>query len=96
MLGLIALVFGAAMVLNGRGSFGVYFALFGLAAIFMFSGASVLPTAQNNKKVVMGRADRALKAMEDYLRAIPGSGAGRYAHPVVLRRMIRAGGGRPG
>lgn len=91
VLGLIALVFGAAMVLNGRGSFGVYFALFGLAAIFMFSGASVLPTAQNNKKVVMGRADRALKAMEDYLRSYPGFPVpARYAHPVVLRRMIRA------
>lgn len=91
VLGLIALVFGVAMLLQGRGSFGVYFALFGLAAIFMFSGASVLPTAQNNKKVVMGRADRALQAMEQYLRSYPAFPVpARYAHPVVLRRMIRA------
>ena len=91
VLGLIALVFGVATLLQGRGSFGVYFALFGLAAIFMFSGASVLPTAQNNKKVVMGRADRALQAMEQYLRSYPAFPVpARYAHPVVLRRMIRA------
>ena len=57
----------------------------------MFSGASVLPTAQNNKKVVMGRADKALQAMEGYLRGYPNFPVpARYAHPVVLRRMIRA------
>ena len=57
----------------------------------MFSGASVLTTAQNNKKVVMGRADRALQAMTDYLKGYPQFPVpARYAHPIVLRRMIRA------
>ncbi|OUN37383.1 ATPase P [Faecalibacterium sp. An77] len=90
LLGVASLIFGVTLFAQGSGSFGAYFALFGLAAIFMFSGASVLPTAQNNKKVVMGRADRALQAMEDYLRnydsfPVPA----RYAHPIVLQRMIR-------
>lgn len=91
VLGLVSLVFGVSLFLQGSGSFGIYFALFGLAAIFMFSGASVLPTAQNNKKVVMGRADRALQAMETYLQTYTGFPVpARYAHPIVLRRMIRA------
>lgn len=90
LLGAASLIFGATLFAQGSGSFGVYFALFGLAAIFMFSGASVLPTAQNNKKAVMGRADRALRAMEDYLRNYDGFPVpARYAHPIVLQRMIR-------
>lgn len=91
LLGVVALVFGASLLIQGKGGFGAYFALFGLAAIFMFSGASVLPTSQNNKKVVVGRADRAVKAMEEYLTGYAGFPVpARYAHPIVLRRMIRA------
>ena len=90
LLGAVSLGFGLYSLLNG-GSFAVYFLLLGLAAIFLFSGASVLPTAQNNRTAVMGRAQRAQKAMEDYLAARPGFPLpARYAHPVVLRRMVRA------
>ena len=59
VLGLVSLLFGVATILQGTGSFGVYFALFGLAAIFMFSGVSVLPTARNNKNAIMARNEKA-------------------------------------
>ena len=91
LLGLAALGFGLWLILRGQGNFGAYFALFGLAAIFLFSGASVLPTSQNNRKAVMARADRALEAMEEALQRCPGFPVpARYAHPIVLRRMVRA------
>ena len=90
LLGVVSLAFGIYSILNG-GGFAVYFLLLGLAAIFLFSGASVLPTAQNNRRAVMGRAERAQRAMEAYLAAQPEFPLpARYAHPVVLRRMARA------
>ena len=63
VLGLVSLLFGVATILQGTGSFGVYFALFGLAAIFMFSGVSVLPTARNNKNAIMARNEKAQQDM---------------------------------
>ena len=47
--GLIALIYGVVSMIRGTNSVGIYFALFGLAAVFLFSGAHVLPTARNNK-----------------------------------------------
>lgn len=48
LAGAAAMVYGIISWRNG-GDFGMYFALFGFAAIFFFSGAHVLPTAKNNK-----------------------------------------------
>ena len=67
---------GIATILQGTGSFGIYFALFGLAAIFMFSGVSVLPTARNNKKAIMERADKAQQDMAGSRAASPSSNGG--------------------
>ena len=91
VLGLASLLFGIATILQGTGSFGIYFALFGLAAIFMFSGVSVLPTARNNKKAIMERADKAQQDMAGYLKGYGGAFPlpARYAHPIVLKRMRR-------
>ena len=91
VLGLASLLFGVATILQGTGSFGIYFALFGLAAIFMFSGVSVLPTARNNKKAIMERADKAQQDMAGYLKGYGGAFPlpARYAHPIVLKRMRR-------
>ena len=62
-----------------------------MAAIFFFSGVSVLPTAKNNRKSVMARADKALENMERYISGYPDFYLpARYAHPAVLARMIRA------
>ena len=85
--GAAALVYGIISWRNG-GDFGMYFALFGFAAIFFFSGAHVLPTAKNNKKAVAraweeAQANLAHVLPDDF--PLPA----RYAHPVVLTRMIR-------
>lgn len=85
--GIAAVVYGITALIRGQ-DVGVYFALFGLAAIFFFSGAHVLPTAKNNKKAIAQEWERSISDVaallpEDF--PVPA----RYAHPVVLQRMIR-------
>lgn len=85
--GIAAVVYGITALIRGE-DVGVYFALFGLAAIFFFSGAHVLPTAKNNKKAIAEEWERSISDVaallpEDF--PVPA----RYAHPVVLQRMIR-------
>ena len=87
LAGAAALVYG---IISWRGGsdFGVYFALFGFAAVFFFSGAHVLPTAKNNRRAVERAWDEARAAMANVLPEdfpLPA----RYAHPIVLDRMIR-------
>ena len=88
LAGAAALVYG---IISWRGGsdFGVYFALFGFAAVFFFSGAHVLPTAKNNRRAVERAWDEAQAAMANVLPEdfpLPA----RYAHPIVLDRMIRS------
>ena len=86
-LGAVALGYGIFLFARG-GEFALWFTLLGLAVIFLFSGSSVLPTARNNKAAVMGRADKAKKAMENYVEGYSSFPVpARYAHPAVLRRM---------
>ena len=88
--GLLALVYGLYALTKGADT-ALYFLLFGLAALFMFSGANVLPTSRNNRKAVMGRVEKAQRGMDAYLQGFPKFPLPpRYAHPVVLRRMRRA------
>ena len=87
LAGAAALVYG---IISWRGGsdFGVYFALFGFAAVFFFSGAHVLPTAKNNRRAVERAWDEAQAAMANVMPEdfpLPA----RYAHPIVLDRMIR-------
>ncbi len=87
LAGAAALVYG---IISWRGGsdFGVYFALFGFAAVFFFSGAHVLPTAKKNRRAVERAWDEAQAAMANVLPEdfpLPA----RYAHPIVLDRMIR-------
>lgn len=87
LAGAAALMYG---IISWRGGsdFGVYFALFGFAAVFFFSGAHVLPTAKNNRRAVERAWDEAQAAMANVLPEdfpLPA----RYAHPIVLDRMIR-------
>ena len=89
ILGAAAMVYGVWTWMN-QNSTGVYFLLFGLAAIFFFSGANVLPTARNNKKAVAREWEEAKASLKDYV----GEGGTFpvpywYAHPIVLDRMIR-------
>ncbi|HIU25211.1 MAG TPA: ATPase P [Candidatus Copromorpha excrementigallinarum] len=85
---------GAASLIYGiysffsRGWEGAYFVLFGLAAIFFFSGMSVLPTGRNNRKRIERRLRKAEEDMEKYLKDFSGFPIpARYAHPAVLGRM---------
>ena len=91
--GLIALVYGVVSMIRGTSSLGIYFALFGFAAVFLFSGAHVLPTARNNHSAILKRADRAEQAAADYVKRYP-NGAfpvpSYYAHPTVLKQMMDA------
>ena len=80
-------------VFTHTGSYGVYFALFGFAAIFLFSSYNMLPTAHNNNSAIMKRADQADAAMAEYVKHYPNGSfpvPSCYAHPIVLKRMIDA------
>lgn len=67
---------------------GIYWTLLGLAAVFFFAGAHVLPTAKNNTRTIDREWEQARDAMKDAVGPdfpVPP----QYAHPVVLERMIR-------
>lgn len=85
--GLIAAAYGI-VAWRRREDFGIYFTLLGLAVVFLFSGTQVIPTMKNNKKAVTAAWENAQQAIAGVLPEnfpLPA----RYAHPVVLERMIR-------
>ncbi len=92
LLGLLSAGFGVYQLLTHQGDFSVYFLLFGLAAVFLFSGISVAPTARNNKRAIAQRYEDAKSAMADYIAQYPNGFPlpARYAHPTVLARMLRS------
>lgn len=88
LMGLAALTYGIYALIT-RAGFGIYFLLFGLAAIFFFSGANILPTARNNRRYVERKLKSATEAMYRYIAERPKFPLPAcYAHPAVLRRMI--------
>lgn len=87
ILGAAALVYGVWTWLHQNGT-GVYFLLFGMAAIFFFSGANVLPTAKNNRKAVAREWEEAKASMRELVGEVFPVPYW-YAHPVVLERMVR-------
>ena len=93
VFGIAAAAYGLYAVFTHTGSYGVYFALFGFAAIFLFSSYNMLPTAHNNNNSIMKRADKAEAAAAEYVKHYP-HGAfpvpSYYAHPTVLKQMIDA------
>ncbi len=93
IFGIAAAAYGLYSVVTHTGSYGVYFALFGFAAIFLFSSYNMLPTAHNNHSSIMKRADKAEEAMAEYVKHYP-NGAfpvpSCYAHPIVLKQMMDA------
>ena len=87
IIGLGAFFYGVYSVITHAG-FGIYFLLFGLAAIFLFSGASVLPTSKNNKHYIEKQLVRSIDDMQRYIKTYPDFPVpAHYAHPVVLKRM---------
>ena len=93
LFGVVAAAYGIHSLLTHNGNYGIYFALFGFAAIFLFSSYNMMPTARNNNSAIMKRAEKAEAAMADYLKPYP-HGAfpvpSQYAHPVVLKQMMDA------
>ena len=93
VFGIVSAAYGLYAVTNHVGNYGIYFALFGFAAIFLFSSYNMLPTAHNNHSAIMKRAEKAEAAMAEYVKHYP-SGAfpvpSRYAHPIVLKQMSDA------
>ena len=93
VFGIVSAAYGLYAVTNHVGNYGIYFALFGFAAIFLFSSYNMLPTARNNNNAIMKRADKAEAAMAEYVKHYP-NGAfpvpSCYAHPIVLKQMTDA------
>ena len=93
VMGIVSAAYGLYAVTNHTGGYGIYFALFGFAAIFLFSSYNMLPTAHNNHSAIMKRAEKAEAAMAEYVKHYP-SGAfpvpSHYAHPIVLKQMADA------
>lgn len=88
VIGVAVTAYGVYAILTHKG-YAIYFLLFGLAAIFLFSGARVLPTAKNNRKYVENRLEEAIRAMEDYIGDYPDFPVpAYYAHPGVLNWMM--------
>ena len=85
--GVVAAAYGIYSKVHGDNS-GLYFMLFGFAAVFFFSGSQVLPTAKNNRQNVTREWEKAVAELSEALPKdfpLPA----RYAHPFVLRRMVR-------
>ena len=93
IMGIVSAAYGLYAVTTHTGGYGIYFALFGFAAIFLFSSYNMLPTARNNHSSIMKRADKAEAAMAEYVKHYP-NGAfpvpSYYAHPIVLKQMTDA------
>ena len=87
LAGLVAAIYGI-IAWRRQEDFGMYFTLLGLAVVFLFSGTQVIPTMKNNKRAVTAAWEQAQKDVAGVLPEhfpLPA----RYAHPVVLDRMIR-------
>ena len=93
LFGVVAAAYGIHSLLTHNGNYGIYFALFGFAAIFLFSSYNMMPTARNNNSAIMKRAEKAEAAMAEYLKPYPHGTfpvPSQYAHPVVLKQMMDA------
>lgn len=103
VMGIVSAAYGLYAVTNHTGGYGIYFALFGFAAIFLFSSYNMLPTAHNNHSAIMKRAEKAEAAMAEYVkhyRTVPSrcpaithipSCSSRW--PMPLKRPRRHGAG---
>ena len=88
IMAICATVFGIVRLLQG-GTTAIYVVFFGFAIIFLLAASRVLPNAENNVRKVREANASAVAQME---RALVGEALdvpARYAHPVVLERMIR-------
>ncbi|MGN0709134.1 MAG: hypothetical protein ACI4LM_02690 [Anaerovoracaceae bacterium] len=86
----IALLAAAYPVWRMGYGYWMYFLLFGGAFLIFSLSGNLVPIGRNSRKRVQGDWDKAVDACEKYISTekrfpVPA----RYAHPVVLERMIR-------
>lgn len=86
---IVAMVFGVyALVARKNGA--IYFLLFGAAFLLLIISSGILPLGRRNKRAAQREVDEAVERMKDYLASAPAFFLPpQYAHPVVIRRMIR-------
>ena len=90
VLGAAALIYGVVSLVC-RGFSGGYLLVCLLAAVFLFGGWRLLPTARNNNAAVLRGDKQARVQMQNYIDRFPAFPLpARYAHPIVLRRMQQA------
>lgn len=88
LLGLGALIYGIYAIITKAG-FGVYFLLFGLAAIFLFSSANIMPTKRNNGRWIENQLEESVTEMKEYIAGYPQFPLpAHYANPVIIKRLI--------
>lgn len=96
VLGAAALIYGVVSLVC-RGFSGGYLLLCLLAAVFLFGGWRLLPTARNNNAAVLRGDKQARVQMQNYIDRFPAFPLpARYAHPIVravcsrpLRKAMR-------
>lgn len=88
IMAICATAFGIVRLLQG-GTTAIYVVFFGFAIIFLLAASRVLPNAQNNVRKVREANASAVAQMESALVGEALDVPARYAHPVVLERMIR-------
>ncbi|MGI6177474.1 MAG: ATPase P [Eubacterium sp.] len=90
LIAVVLAAFGFYALITHKSS-GMYFLLFAFAIIMMVAATQVLPTRTRNKDAMQAEWDAAVKALDDYIKEgaddfpVPA----RYAHPIVIDRMIR-------
>lgn len=90
-LALLASLYGAYSWFSGTGDYGIHITLIGLAVVFFFAGANVLPTARNNSRAILANLEKARADVAAYIADFPDFPLpARYAHPFTLARMIRS------
>lgn len=90
ILGAVALIY-SIVSLAFRGFSSGHLILCLLAAVFLFAGWRMLPTARNNNAAVLRGDKHAREQMQQYIDRFPAFPLpARYAHPIVLRRMQQA------
>ena len=90
LLGVGAVAFGIYSLIMKTSSLSIYFTVFGLAAIFLFSGAAVLPTGRNNSSYIRKKYKEASEAIAFYASKYPDgkiSVPRKYAHPNTIKMM---------
>ncbi len=88
IMAICATAFGIVRLLQG-GTTAIYVVFFGFAIIFLLAASRVLPNAQNNVRKVRAANASAVAQMEHALIGEALDVPARYAHPIVLERMIR-------